>query len=358
MSSQRFLTSLLVIAAVSSIGIRGAHADIIVGSYGSSISSEPLRAFGDAANGDVAPSRVIAGGATLLTSPAGGAFESNEGVIYVADFWGQAIRVYPAYADGNVSPLRVLDSPYLGQVRTLALATEYDELLTTGSGCCLVAFPRTASGNAAFPIRSVSWGGGAGSVTQLNYPNVLTYIARTDEVVLADSDAAEPYAPKLLVFNRTDSGNVAPKRVVKGVLTGLGAYIGGLVHHAASQRLFVLSLIENPDTTKSARVLVFDDQADGNAVPLRTIAGPATGLDLEGSASPTGLAIDHTRSRLIVSIGNYDQASGNRILVFLLEANGNTAPVQVIQGAQTTLAGSLGAPIWVPTDLILRNGFE
>ena len=353
MSSHNLLATLLFLCIANA-----AHADIMVGSYGSSTGSESLRVFADTANGDAIPQRVLGGGATLLTSPVGGVFESNEGVIYVADFWGQAIRVYPAYADGNVAPLRVLNTPYLGQVRTLAVDMVHDELLTTGSGCCLVAFPRTASGNTAFPTRSLNWGGSAGSVTQLNYPSALIHMPATDEVVLVDSDAAPPYAPKLLVFNRTDSGNTAPKRVIKGELTGFGVWIAGLAHDRATQRLYVVAYTSNLDGTKSARILVFGDQTDGDVAPLRTIAGPATGLELTGNAAPGGLAIDPVRGRLIVSIGDYDLAAGNRLLVFDLAADGNAAPLQVIGGPQTTLAGQLGAPIWLPTDPIMRNGFD
>ncbi len=352
MSSNRFLAAITVLCIAAS-----ARADILIGSYGSSTSSESLRAFADTANGNATPERVLSGPATGFTSPVGGVFEAAEGVIYVADFWGQAIRVYPAYATGNVAPLRVLASPFLGQVRTLAVDAAHDELLTIGSGCCLVAFARTASGTTA-PLRSLSWGGSTGSVTQLNYPSALTFIGATDEVVLADSDAAAPYAPKLLVFNRTDSGNTAPKRVVRGALTGFGSWIAGVIHDPASQRLFAVAYVDNPDATRSGRVLVFDDQADGNVAPLRTISGAATGLELSGNASPAGLAIDPVRRRLIVSIGDYMLSSGNRLLVFDLEADGNTAPLQVIEGPQTTLDGQIATPIWLPTDLILRNGFD
>ncbi len=352
MSSRRLLFVLISLFASAS-----AVADIVVGSYGTGSSAESLRVFADTATGDAAPTRVFTGPATGFTSTSGGTFEPAEGVVYVADFWGQAIRVFPAYASGDVAPLRVLTSPFIGQVRTVAVDPVHDELLAIGGGCCLMAFARTASG-ATGPLRSLSWGGGSGSVTQLNYPGSLSYMSPTDEVVLADSDASAPYAPKLLVFNRTDSGNTAPKRVIRGAQTGLGSWISSVVHDPAARQLLVFAHVDNPDSTRTARILVFDDQADGNALPVRTIGGPGTTLDMAGTTYPGGLAIDPVRARLIVTIADYAGAAGNRVLVFDLAANGNSAPLQVIEGPQSTLALQLGAPIWMPTDRIMAHGFE
>lgn len=353
MSSRTLFVTLLALCAAT-----GAHADIVVGGYGDSIGAEPMRAFADTANGAATPLRVLGGPLSTLVSPAGGFHEANEGVLYVADFWGQAIRVYPAYADGDVAPLRVLDTPHLGQVRTLAVDTVHDELLTIGSGCCLRAFQRMASGNKAFPIRSLQWGGSSGSVTGLNSPYALVLMAQTDEIALIDTDATAPYAPKMLVFNRSDSGNTAPKRVLKGAQTQFGAWIGGIAHDAVAQRLYLAAYSDNPDFTRSARILVFPDQADGDSAPLHSIAGPATGLALAHSASPTGIAIDPVRRRLIVAIGDHQTAGGNRLLVFDLDASGNAAPLQEITDTQSGPASSLGAPVWLPHDPILRNGFD
>jgi len=336
----------------------GTSADIAVGSYGDSVIGQPVLAFADGANGNPLPIRNLGGPLSTLRAPAGGVFEANEGTLFVADFWGQAIRVYPAYANGDVAPLRVLDTPYLGQARALAVDVVHDELIVVGSGCCLMAFPRTASGSSVVPTRIVQWGGGAGSVTQLNYPYALTLLAVTDEVALIDYDPDAPYAPKLLVFNRTDSGNTAPKRVLKGSQTQFGNGLGGIVHDPVSRELFVLAYADNPDTTRSARVLVFDDQANGDSAPVRMIAGPLTGLEIGSNQSPAGLAIDPVQRRLIVSIGDYANAGGNRLLVFDLGADGNAAPLQSIGGPQTGLANQISAPIWLPTDPIMGNGFD
>lgn len=336
--------------------VTSAHADILVGNYGSGTSHELLRAFADDANGDVAPMRSLGGVTSTLTSPVGGTFEPLEGVIYVADFWGQAVRVYPAWAEGDVAPLRVLDSPRVGQARSVVVDVVHDELITTNSGCCVAEYTRTSSGDVP-PLRWLQWGGLQGSVTQLNYPSSLAYLPASDEVAVADSDSASPFLPKVLVFGRTDEGNSAPHRVIKGDQTGLGAWVGGLAWDATSQVLFAVTYVENADSSHSGRVLVFDASADGNVAPLRTIEGALTGLDTGNSAYPVGLAIDPIHRRLIVGIQDYQQPAGNKLLVFGLDDAGNVAPLQTIGGAQTGM-DSIGVPIWVPADKIMHDGFD
>ncbi|HST26869.1 MAG TPA: hypothetical protein VLK26_00705 [Rudaea sp.] len=333
------------------------YADILVGSFTGNVSiHEVLRSFADNANGNVAPLHQLSGPANMFIEPVAGFYEPVENVIYVADFRGQAIRVFANGAKDDAAPIRVLDSAYVGQAKSVAVDTAHNELFTFASGCCLAAFDRTASGS-AFYKRSVQWGGLSGSVTQQNSPSALVYMAPTDEVAEIDADSATPYAPKLLVFNRTDSGNTAPKRILKGTNTQFGNSAGGLAYDAAARRLYVGAYTTNVDLSHSARVLVFDDLADGNVAPLRSIAGAATGLELSATSNIGGLAIDPEHQHLIVSVSDYNAAAGNKLLVFALGASGNTAPLQTIAGALTGLPKSIGAPIWVP-DRIFGNGFE
>ncbi|NCT67935.1 MAG: hypothetical protein GXC76_09880 [Rhodanobacteraceae bacterium] len=346
----RTLLAALLLAGLAS----PAHADILVGNYGGGKTPESLHAFADDANGDAAPIRALGGPASTLVSAAGGSYEANEGVLYVADFFGQAIRVYPAYANGDVAPLRVLDAPLLGQVRSVAIDVAHDELLTTNSGCCLAAYPRTASGT-DYPLRSLSWGGIPGSQTQLNYPSSIAYAPGRDEVLLADSDAG---GPKILVFDRGQTDAYAPpRRVLKGNLTGFGDWIGGIALDPGNHLLYVATYTTNPDATRSGRILVFADDAGGNVAPLRTIAGPSTQLDTANSAFLFGLAVDPLRRRLIASVQDGTLASGNALLVWSLDASGDAAPLQAIRGNQTGML-AIGAPIWVPADAIFADSFD
>jgi hypothetical protein len=329
------------------------HAEILVGGYGDGVTPVPLRGFADNANGNVAPIRVLGGPTTGLKTPAGGIYEPVENVIYVADFYGTAIRVFYANANGDRAPIRTVGPTYTGQARSVAVDVESNELLAFTGGCCYAAYDRGANGDVFFK-RYVYFGG----LTQQNYPSALVYMAPTDEVAETDTDSATPYTPKLLVFNRTDSGNTAPKRVLKGASTQFGNYASGLAHDAGARKLYVGAYTTNVDLTRSARILVFDDTADGDVAPVRSIAGSATGLELGSSGFISGLAIDPEHQHLIVSVSDYNAAAGNKLLVFALGASGNTVPLQTIAGALTGLPLGLGAPIWVSSERIFANGFE
>ncbi|MBS0557093.1 MAG: hypothetical protein JSR27_06735 [Proteobacteria bacterium] len=336
-----------------------ARADILIGSFSGDINvRRQILSFADDANGATAiPLRVMGGANSGLIEPVAGVFEPGENVLYVGDFRGQSVRAFPVSStNGDPTPLRAIGPSYASQVRGLAVDAAHDELLVVSS-CCFKAFDRNANGD-VFYKRSVQWGGLSGSVTQQNYPSSIVYMPATDEIAEADTDSASPYTPKVLVFNRIDSGNVAPKRIIKGANTGLGTYAGALAYDPSSRKLFVGAYTTNPDNSHSARIMVFDDMANGDVVPLRTIYGSIAGLELPGTSMIGGLAIDPERQRLIVSISDYAAAANNKILVFALTANGYAVPLQVIAGPQSSLPTNLGAPIWMPGDRIFRNGFE
>src|SRR5690606_39504386 len=131
--------------------------------------------------------REIAGPATTLDSPGHASYEPAESLIYVSDFYGQAIQVFPAFASGDVAPLRTINPPLLGQPRGNVPIAALDELIVIASTCCIYTFPLHASGSSVNRIRSINWGGGSG-ITQLNNPASLIWIAATDEVAVVDYD--------------------------------------------------------------------------------------------------------------------------------------------------------------------------
>ena len=352
MSNRMRLLCLGLLLLTQQVSVR---ADILIGGFGNTTTPQSLLRFADAANGNVAPISTLGGVATAFQTPIAGIYEPLEDVVYVADFYGQSIRVFPVGASGDVAPKRVVGPDYVSQVRSIAVDVTHAELLIT-STCCYKVFDRTANGN-AFYKRYVQWGGLSGSVTQQNSPAALVYMAPTDEVAETDTDSASPYTPKVLVFNRSDSGNTAPKRVLKGTSTQLGTYAGALAYDASSRKLFIGAFNTNPDSSRSGRILVFDDMDDGNVAPLRSIAGSLTGLELTASGNIAGLAIDPKRQRLLVSVSDYNIAANNKVLEFDLTASGNVLPLQTIAGTLTGFPLSLGTPIWAP-DRVFANGFE
>ena len=75
-------------------------------------------------------------------------------------------------------------------------------------------------------------------------------------------------------------------------------------------------------------ILTFRGGADGEEAPIRVIQGSRTQL-----RAPDRLAVDPINSEIIVQ-------EGDKILVYPREANGNVAPIRVLEGPDTQLGAA------------------
>src|SRR5229473_7590084 len=82
-------------------------------------------------------------------------------------------------------------------------------------------------------------------------------------------------------------------------------------------------------------VTVFAGDANGDVAPLRVIQGPLSQIDW-----PMGVAVDEVNNEIIVA-NNGD----NSVLVFPRTANGDVAPRRVIRGPLTGIKGPMGVAI-------------
>ncbi len=351
MRIQHLLGIALIVSSIPTV----THAELMLGGYPpSSPGSHPISQFSATAQGTAAPIRQIAGAATQLNGPANISYEPSEGLLYVSDYWGQAIRVFPAFASGNIAPLRVINPPLLGQPRANVPLASLDELVVIASNCCIYTFPLHGSGDAVARIRSINYGGLTGSVTELNNPSGLTWIPASDEVAVTDYDFSPPYAAKVVFHARTADGNATPTRVLKSVHT---ANASGLAHDPVQHKLYVLTYTTSDNFDFQAQIRVFAESASGTDAPLYTIEGPLTQLGYVGPHYPRGIGLDLPLHRLMVAIGANGDPSMNRVLSFDLDASGNAIPVQVLTGTSLSL-GTVGRPFAVPLDLLFANGFE
>jgi DNA-binding beta-propeller fold protein YncE len=82
-------------------------------------------------------------------------------------------------------------------------------------------------------------------------------------------------------------------------------------------------------------ITVFDGDAQGDAAPLRVIQGPLSQLDW-----PMGVVVDEVNDEIVVA-NNGDHA----VLVFARTASGNVAPKRILRGALTGINGPMGVAI-------------
>ena len=141
----------------------------------------------------------------------------------------------------------------------------------------------------------------------------------------ADAQGEELIVPNfsgssITVYSRTASGDAAPVRTVVGPATGLSTPL----------RAAVDSVHGEVAVTNSSRILVFAQTASGNTPPLRTIDGPATGL-----VAPRGVLIDIVHDEIIVA-----DPPANAVRVFARTAAGDVVPLRTLAGALTGLNGA------------------
>jgi hypothetical protein len=221
----------------------------------SSVAEVAVFANASTATGDIAPTHII------TTPPiAGQMLNFNHGVmadaandrLYVASIADNSILVFDSAStvDGQTSPTRWLSGPNTGLAGKSPLFVKFD-----------------SAGNLIVTCRTpgIPPSGGAIAV----------------------------FAASHLVSDVTGNINVAPMRIIVGTATTLlGPHM--VDYTAETDELFV-------GNAWTGDVLVFSafGTATGNAAPSRTLAGPATGLDIvAGGGAPrtaTGVMLDLTR---------------------------------------------------------------
>jgi DNA-binding beta-propeller fold protein YncE len=209
---------------------------------------------------------------------------------------GGAVLTLPGGANGGDAPLRIIQGPKTGlaQPDTLYVDLEHDEMIVDSGDNSVLVFPRTANGDVA-PIRRIG-----GPKTRINNIYGMTVDGSRNLIMIANRVEAGGRESNdgILIFNRTDEGDVAPKAAIAGPRTGI-IKIRQIVADEARGQIFVTVKNNfefytyddirpspwNPDKTGFIGVWSVDD--NGDVPPRGVIKGPASGL-----VWPAGVAIN------------------------------------------------------------------
>lgn len=145
----------------------------------------------------------------------------------------------------------------------------------------------------------------------------------------------------LTVYNDEAEGNAAPIRMLQGPDTGLNTAAGIALDLVHSEFFLIPEQL-------LAKVNVYQLNADGNEAPIRSIDGAKTGI--EGAV---GIAVDPISDELYVA--SYTNAS---IRVFSRAASGDVSPIRVIEGSETGLTGPSGIFVDLEHDEIFVSNIE
>ncbi|HEX2453231.1 MAG TPA: hypothetical protein VHI99_05995 [Vicinamibacterales bacterium] len=224
---------------------------------------------------------------------------------------GGAVLTLPGGANGGEPPLRVLQGPKtrLVQPDTLYVDVAHDELMVDSGDDSVLVFSRMANGDVE-PIRKL--GGPKTKIRNIygiTVDSVHNLIIIGNRVDLGGRESEDG----ILIFNRTDTGDVAPRAVIAGPRTGIIKIRQVVVDEERGQ---IFATIKNnfenydpeqerpspwnPDKTGFIGVWSIDD--NGDVPPRGVIKGPATGL-----VWPAGVAIN-PRDREVYAIDSVSNA--------------------------------------------------
>ncbi len=277
-----------------------------------------IAVFARLANGDAAPTRLITGQNTLLGRTIHGlAYDPARDEIVAPNALADAVLVFRAGAAGSEHPLRVIQGPHTHLVTPHAVSLDLQNgeiLVASLTGRRINVFRGDADGDAT-PVRVIE-----GPKTELGH--VVGLAVDPERNLLAVANTHE-----ILIFNRNDNGDVAPRARIAGPKTGITdepwqmEFYRGRIFLAASNH-FHQNLYEGvtlrpdakevPDDPWLNPVLgflgVWNITDNGDVAPLAMIRGPFSGL-----LHPVGLALNPKAGEIYLS-----DSVKNGVLSFLV----------------------------------------
>jgi DNA-binding beta-propeller fold protein YncE len=260
----------------------------------------------------------------------------------------------------NRRPLRVIQDPYAGFSAVAVDPIRDEVVLTDENRFNVMVYDRLtntpASATMSEPKRMIG-----GLNTKIQFQCGVYIDPGNGDIYLTNNDTVR----NLVVFSRQAEGNVPPDREIS---TPYGAF--GIAVDEAEQELFIT-------VQHDGAVVVFPKMAEGEDPPVRLLQGERTGL-----ADPHGIALDTKNNLIFVTnygasrnervgagpapdldarkpnwpLGNWPSYRGDVVLgsgkftppsitVFSKNAQGDTAPLRVIQGPKTQLNWPTGIAV-------------
>jgi len=261
------------------------------------------------ADQDVAPLRVIQGPKTGLDWPTNIAVDARRGELYVANSGGHSVLVFDVNAQGDAAPIRVLKGPRteLQFPTGVFVDSANDEVWVANfGGHSATVYARDAKGDAA-PKRAIRSAPRDEPFPGISNPYSIAYDPGREEVIVPSCVAN----PQIGMFSRTADKTAAPVRRIVGQNSKLNRTVHGVNYDEVHDEIFVSSQI-------AQAVLAFSGKQDGNVPPIRIIQGPKTQISV-----PEMVEVDPVHNELFVP-------ARDRVLVFNRTDSGNVAPKRVL----------------------------
>ncbi|HJT89135.1 MAG TPA: hypothetical protein VJ732_14810 [Bryobacteraceae bacterium] len=253
-----------------------------------------IAVFARLAEGGAQPVRKVEGQGSLLGRTMHGiVYDSIHDEFTVPQQFGQAILTYRGDASGEERPVRIIQGPHseLDAPEHLDVDPVHNEIFVPTRHGTILVFPRDGQGDVA-PIRVL---GGPDTMLGSDEPLVVDPVHN----LLISGGRAGRGQTRLLIFNRTDAGNVKPKAVIGGPASHLNAFGGPFAVYPPKGEILVSVRGTGPNAdmaSDEAYVGVWSINDNGDVPPRFTIGGPKGMLRM-----PRGIALDVKHQNMLVS---------------------------------------------------------
>jgi hypothetical protein len=240
------------------------------------------------------PVRKVEGQGSLLGRTMHGiAYDAIHDEFTVPQQFGQAILTYRGNANGEEPPIRVIQGVHsqLDAPEHLDVDPVHNEIFVPTRDGHILVFPRDGKGDVA-PIRVL---GGPNTMITGDAPLAVDPVNN----LLVVGGTAGRGQTRLLIFNRTDSGDTKPKAAIGGPNSHLYSFGGPFAVYP--QKGEILVSVRGPGpfaelASEEAFVGVWRITDNGDVPPRWVIGGPHGILRM-----PRGIALDVKHRNMLVS---------------------------------------------------------
>ena len=271
------------------------------------------------------------------------------------------IATFARLANGNIAPKRVIagqDTKLSRTMHGIAYNPDGDEIIVPNPVAAAILVFRGGADGSEPPVRVIQ-----GSHTKLAYPHSVAVDVKNREILVGD-----PGGRKVLVFPLDANGDVQPKRVLQGRKTLLGYLVGMAVDPVRDLLVVSSSAIGGSFEGEGGHkgLLIFNRTDSGDVAPKAVISGPKTGI-VQGAWQ---VVIDPDQGKMFVAVGNANNYRPRYALDKLRESakgtvfrspwrgdalgfvgvwnitdNGDVAPSAVIKGPYSELVHPVGLAV-------------
>jgi hypothetical protein len=257
-----------------------------------------IAAFARLANGDAKPTRAIAGQHSLITrSIHDMAYNPLRDEIVITQFYAGAIMTYRGGANGDEAPIRIIHGPDTQMTNPMRLALDpvHKEVFVPIEDRVLV-FPSEAEGDIV-PIRVIK-----GPNTSMNLGDKSVAVDPLHNLLIVtgmeprrgNGEGGNLGRGMILIFNRTDDGNVKPRAIISGPNSQL--HSTGLVTVYPPREWIIAASRSSERSSPDNFAGVWSEHDNGDVPPHWTIGGPNGEL-----RQLRGITLDEKHKSVILS---------------------------------------------------------